>query len=141
MKYPYSAFINTIHSGVAINNNFILFIKIRISCIDIIYSIIHAQIAGQMCNVDTPINNARVDLQMIFDFLNDYTCLVTHTQQHDPLATIFWNCKTKISVEKITILQGNAFNDEASTFYIRSQATNIGMVKGRIWGVSNRIRI
>lgn len=61
-------------------------------------------LADQLSNVDSPVNNTRLVLKMIYGLTVSYASFVTYIQQHDPLP-MFETEKPRLELEESTMIQ------------------------------------
>ncbi|XP_019430551.1 PREDICTED: uncharacterized protein LOC109337917 [Lupinus angustifolius] len=61
-------------------------------------------LADQLANVDSPVNNTRLVLKMIFGLTNSYAGFVAYILQQDPLPT-FETVKCRLELEESTMIQ------------------------------------
>ncbi|XP_058780678.1 uncharacterized protein LOC131654755 [Vicia villosa] len=84
-------------------------------------------LADQLANVDSPVNNTRFMLKMIFGLSDLYAGFVTYIQQHDPLPT-FETAKSRLELEESTMIQRVARESDnqssSTTLLTRSKDAN-----------------
>jgi len=61
-------------------------------------------LVDQLANVDSPVNNTRLVLKIIYGRTESYAGFVTYIQQHDPLPT-FETAKSWLELEESTMVQ------------------------------------